>query len=121
MNQDLVTAYQLMNLYDGGKIDFHKAITKLPFEIHLPGHSFTGPGTRLDKRLDANDNPLPHSKPINRVDAAAYRHDLAYRDAGDNLSRKHDADREMVQELDSIQDPTLRETRSIPCEEYNEG
>ena len=98
-----------MTLHEGGKIDFHKAITKLPFEMHLPGHRFTGPGTRLDKRLDANDNPLPHSIPINRVDAAAYRHDLAYRDAGDDLSKKHQADREMIQELDNIQNPTMRE------------
>ena len=108
MTQDLLTAYQISAL-QGGKIDFHKMITKLPFEMHLPGHSFTGPGTRLDKRLDANDNPLPHSAPINRVDAAAYRHDLAYRDAGEALEAKHQADRQMIAELDAIQDPTIRE------------
>ena len=25
---------------------------KLPFETHLPGHNFTGPGTKLYKRLN---------------------------------------------------------------------
>ena len=117
MNQDLVTAYQLMSLQEGGKIDFHKVISKLPGmpwakykgEKHLPSYNFLGPQTNLDKRLDANDNPLPHSKPINRVDAAAYRHDLAYRDAGDDLSKKHQADKDMVEELESIQNPTFRE------------
>ena len=78
-------------------------------EKHLPGHSFTGAQTNLKERLDANDNPLPHSMPINRVDAAAYRHDLTYRDAGDDLSKKHQADREMIQELENIQNPTMRE------------
>ena len=25
-------------------------VNKLPFEMHQPGHSFTGPGTKLNKR-----------------------------------------------------------------------
>jgi len=29
----------------GGGDLFNKAINKLPFELHLPGHNFTGPGT----------------------------------------------------------------------------
>ena len=27
-------------------------VNKLPFEMHLPGHNFTGPGTKLYKRLN---------------------------------------------------------------------
>ena len=27
-------------------------VNKLPFEIHLPGHNFTGPGTKLYKMLN---------------------------------------------------------------------
>lgn len=29
----------------------NKLINKLPFEMHLPGHNFTGPGTKFNKRL----------------------------------------------------------------------
>jgi len=50
--------------------------SKYKGEHHLPGHSFTGPGTRLDLRLDENNIPLQNSKPKNRIDAAAYKHDL---------------------------------------------
>ncbi|ESO85518.1 hypothetical protein LOTGIDRAFT_155005 [Lottia gigantea] len=32
---------------------------KYPGEKHLPGHNYTGPGTRLDLRLDKNDKPKP--------------------------------------------------------------
>ncbi|ESP02101.1 hypothetical protein LOTGIDRAFT_157250 [Lottia gigantea] len=32
---------------------------KYPREKHLPGHNYTGPGTRLDLRLDKNDKPKP--------------------------------------------------------------
>ena len=52
--------------------------SKYPNEKHLPGHNFTGPGTRLDLRLDENNNPLPNSKPINKINISAYHHDLIY-------------------------------------------
>ena len=32
-------------------------VNKLPFEIHLPGHNFSGPGTKLYKRLNPNGTP----------------------------------------------------------------
>jgi len=54
----------------------NKAVNNLPFEMHLPGHNFTGPGTRLDRRLSPNLTPKEWSKPINRVDTAAYHNDL---------------------------------------------
>ena len=76
-------------------------------EQHLPQHNFTGAGTRLDLRLDENDIPLQNSKPINRVDAAAYKHDLAYRST--NLEDRHKADRIMIEELKAIENPTFRE------------
>src|SRR6218665_3567162 len=44
---------------------------KLPWEMHLAGHSFTGPGTRLDLRLNPDGVPKPFSKPVDRVDNAA--------------------------------------------------
>ena len=36
---------------------FNKAVNNLPFEMHLPGHNFTGPGTRLDRRLNPDLTP----------------------------------------------------------------
>ena len=50
----------------------------------------------------------PITKPINRVDAAALKHDILYRDHSDIQSR-HAADLQMIQELQSIPNPTLRE------------
>jgi len=77
-------------------------------EMHFPGHAFTGPGTRLDLRLNSDGTPRDFSKPINRVDEAAYRHDLAYAKNSDTPSRIV-ADRLMVDELDKIYNPTFRE------------
>ena len=107
-------------MISGGDIDIQKILTKLPFtttgipgELHLklPGlnaHSFTGPNTKLDLRLNPDDSPKNFSKPINRVDEIAYRHDLDYREVVDDLEKKHEADRIMLQHLDSISDPTIR-------------
>ena len=46
-------------------------VNKLPFEMHLPGHSFTGPGTILYKTLNPDGTPKQWSIPINRVDNAS--------------------------------------------------
>lgn len=51
----------------------NKVIDLLPFELHLPGYQFCGPGTRLDVRLARGD------RGINVLDAACKEHDLAYR------------------------------------------
>ena len=53
-------------------------VNKLPFEMHLPGHNFTGPGTKLYARLHSDGTQKEWSKPMNRVDNAAYHHDLCY-------------------------------------------
>jgi len=36
---------------------FNKAVSNLPIELHLPGHNFTGPGTKLDRRLNPDGTP----------------------------------------------------------------
>jgi hypothetical protein len=99
--------------------DIQKLLSKIPFtttgikgELHIPGHSFAGPGTNLQLRLNSDDTPKEWSIPIDRDDAIAYQHDLAYREAeraGDDLTKKHDADRLMLQQLNAITDPTIRE------------
>ena len=45
-------------------------VNKLPFEMHLPRHNFTGPGTKHNKRLNLDGTPNEWSMPINRVDNA---------------------------------------------------
>ena len=85
--------------------------SKYPGEKHLPGHNYTGPGTRLDLRLENGPDglrPKPGEEPINRVEAASFRHDLAYSRYNDIPSR-HVADKLMIAELDAIPNPTFRE------------
>jgi len=84
-------------------------INQLPFEMHLPGHQFTGPGTKLDKRLEEDGTPKEWSKPINRVDNAAYHHDLCYAKNQDTTTRNQVCDKDMLSQLDGIYDPTIRE------------
>ena len=43
------TKMQFIKAQEGGSL-LNKAINNLPFEMHLPGHNFTGPGTKLKKR-----------------------------------------------------------------------
>jgi predicted metal-dependent HD superfamily phosphohydrolase len=70
--------------------------------------NFAGPGTRLDCRLNDDGTPKSWSKPTDRVDQAAYYHDLAYNEYKDTENRNI-ADREMLQQLDSIENPSVRE------------
>jgi len=87
---------QFVKKSEGGDlINTLNAVTsdiKLPWatffgELHLPGHSFTGPGTKLNLRLNPDDTPRDWSKPVTRVDEAAYAHDLAYAKHSDTASR----------------------------------
>ena len=71
------TKTQFIIAQKGGSL-LNKAINNLPFEMHLPGHNFTGPGTKLKKRLNPDLTPKEWSKPVNRVDKAAYHHDVCY-------------------------------------------
>ena len=44
---------------------FNKAMSKQPFEMHLLGHNFTVPCTRLDRRLNPDGTPKEWSKAVN--------------------------------------------------------
>ena len=87
----------------------NKDVYKLPFEMHLPGHNFTGPGTKLHKRLNPDGTPKEWSKPINKVDNAAYHHDLCCAKHPDTKTRNELCDKTMLQRLTEIVNPTLRE------------
>ena len=106
----------ILKYHRGGKIDIQQLASKLPGfpwakyagEKHFLNHNFTGPGTNLQERLNADDTPKENSKPVNRVDEAAYKHDLAYRDSED-LTIRHEADRKMIYDMENIKNPTFRE------------
>lgn len=92
-----------------GKGVVNNIINKLPFEFHLPGHNFTGPGTNLKKRLNKDGIPKFWSKPVNRVDKAAYNHDVCYSKNKDTGVRNNLCDKNMLTELENIFNPSLRE------------
>ena len=71
-------------------------VNKLQFEMHLPGHNFTGPGTKLCKRLNPDGTPKEWSIPINRVGNAAYHHDLCYSKHDDTKTRNEVCDKTML-------------------------
>lgn len=64
-------------------------INNLPFELHLPGYNYCGPGTRLRERLFRGD------KGVNKLDEACMRHDIAYSSSTD-LEERHKADTELL-------------------------
>ena len=76
--------------------------------MHLPGHNFTGPVTKLYKRLNPDGTPKEWSIPINRVDNAAYHHDLSYSKRHDTKTRNEVCYKTMLGELNGIVNPTLR-------------
>ena len=102
------TKTQFVRSSKGGSI-LNKMINSLPVEMHLPGHNFTGPGTKLNKRLNPDLTPKKWSKPINRVDKAAYNHDICYLKNNDTMTRNAVCDKNMLKELKGIYNPTIRE------------
>ena len=96
------------NMKKGGSI-LNRMINSLPVEMHLPGHNFTGPGTKLKKRLNPDLTPKEWSKPINRIDKAAYHHDICYLKNMDTKTRNDVCDKNMLDEMKGIQIPSIRE------------
>lgn len=64
----------------------NSAINNLPFELHVPGYQYLGPGTKLSKRLARGDPG------VNKLDQAAKEHDIAYSNSKE-LSDRHIADK----------------------------
>ena len=79
------------------------------FRNALPGHNFTCPGIKLYKRLNSDGTPKEWGMPRNRVDNAAYDHDLCYFKHDDTKTRNKVCDKTMLNELNEIVKPTLRE------------
>lgn len=66
----------------------NSTINNLPFELHLPGYNYCGPGTKLQERIKRGD------KGINGLDTACMQHDIAY-DKYSSLADRHTADLEL--------------------------
>src|SRR5271156_1608116 len=75
-------------------------------EKHVFGHNFTGVGTNLNKRLDENDEHLPHSLPVNAIDKISMAHDIIYCDYNSAKGRSV-ADKIMLDALDNLDDNEL--------------
>ena len=84
-------------------------VHKLPFEMHLLGHNFTGSGTKLYKILNSDGTPQEWSMLINRVDNAAYHHNLCYSKHDVTKTLNQLCDKTMLNELNKIVNITLRE------------
>ena len=98
---------QFIKAQKGGLL-LNKFINNLPVEMHLRGHNFTGPGTKLNKRLNPDLTPKKWSKPINRVDKVVYHHDVCYLKNDNTATRNAVCDKNMLKEVEGIYNPTLR-------------
>lgn len=76
----------MLSVKKGGGGLVNTLINKLPFELHVPGYQFCGPGTNLKKRLSRGDLG------INPLDKACKEHDIAYSQSSD-LHSRHQADK----------------------------
>ena len=94
---------------DGGALDIHKAIGKLPRPAGgwtLTGHKYTGPYNDLENQVRYNPETGEileiYDQPTGPTDAVAMQHDVDYSVCGDNRKCKNKADRKMVKSLDAI-------------------
>lgn len=63
---------KITNTKKTGRGMVNSVINRLPFEMHLPGYQYCGPGTKLKKRLQRGDPG------VNELDKACKMHDIAY-------------------------------------------
>ncbi len=103
----------------GGKLDIQKITSNIANklrltstgivpEMHIPGHMFAGPGSRLDLRLNPDKTPKEWSQPINKIDEFCMYHDIDYESAENNskteeevLNLKHEADSKLIERLNN--------------------
>lgn len=86
-----------------GGLSINLLVDLAPFELHLPGRNFAGPGTDLKRRLRRPGGPWrAGSAPVDDVDLAAYRHDLAYSQAAGDVGKRAAADRELLEDVEAV-------------------
>ena len=85
-----------------------KLINKMP-EMHLPFHNYTGPFTKLNKKLDSSDKPKQGYEPYNQVDKISMLHDICYRDTPKFKDKNKICDKEMLKNLREMKPIGIRE------------
>ena len=97
------TKYKIVSagLKKGG--DLTNSINKFTSKLKIPWAMFPG-----EMHLPVMNAYQDWSEPVDRVDNAAYHHDLAYKYFNDKQTRNL-ADKMMLEEMNSIQNPTQRE------------
>ena len=86
--------------------DIVSLINKAGKEFHVPGYNFCGLGTKLSEHLDSNDNPI--TQPVNGIERACIKHDIAFRDNKDLRSRQ-EADVKLIHDLNGLDNLKLTE------------
>ena len=97
-------------MVDQVDLDIVDVINKtFPFEKHLPGMNYCGPGTNLKKKL-MEDGVTPRMEylPIDRVDEIAMHHDISY-NRHEDLPHRIEADELMLIELKKVPNPPFKE------------
>lgn len=69
-----------------------KVLGSIP-EMHIPGYSYCGPGTKLNERINSG------SAPINELDSGCLQHDVDYTY---NTTSRAEADKKLVQLADKV-------------------
>ena len=80
--------------------------SRYPGEKHFSSYNYLGRGTRLDIRLNENNNPKVGEEPINAIDHLAYIHDLAYQRL-ENTEDRHRADQDMINGLKKLKNSSI--------------
>jgi len=107
----------LLSPFTVEKYHGEKHARSLDPEHFLQGYNFVGPSSRLDIRLNPDETPKTDSMPLNSLDRAAYKHDLAYKHELDGFKKDHNkakhiknvwnADREFINESKNQTDDTI--------------
>lgn len=75
-------------------------VSDIPFEAHLPGYQFCGPGTKFDERTSKGQTG------INSLDNACMKHDAVYNSSqiknDENRRKRAAADDELIQAASSF-------------------
>ena len=85
-----------------------------PGERHAKNYHFLGPQTALEQRARDANLPSKPNTPINALDAAAKRHDYAYKATGDKLKSAAISQPEALREIHNADDAFIEELKQIP-------
>jgi Phospholipase A2-like domain/Domain of unknown function (DUF5679) len=82
--------FQFISKSKVGKGLLNSMLDKLPFEMHVPGYQYCGPGTQLEQRMAHGDSG------INKLDRACKIHDIHY-SKFNSVKDRHPADKQLAQ------------------------